>query len=195
LKTPGITAAAENPLTVGEIALYVGPDRENILIKGAKKEGQLVFYNSNTWMNNVISREFEKKYPFIKVQALRSGSEKLIKRIMEEYAAQHYIADVMESRVGYKKAFCKSTSLRNWLITQKKEKKAEKPERTIVVIERVMSVWALIHKRYHRVKRRKHIRICSIPNGGERSQSSVQPQASYGWAIVRTSWVRTLLKS
>ena len=39
---------------------------------------------------------FEKQYPFIKVDLLRSGSGALINRIISEYAAQNYSADVMQ---------------------------------------------------------------------------------------------------
>ncbi|HLA05726.1 MAG TPA: hypothetical protein VJZ16_07090, partial [Syntrophales bacterium] len=37
----GAAGTAGAPKTVAEIALYQGPDREKILIEGAKKEGQL----------------------------------------------------------------------------------------------------------------------------------------------------------
>ncbi|HEX9143365.1 MAG TPA: hypothetical protein VGA09_03770, partial [Candidatus Binatia bacterium] len=57
---------AAKPTTVAELALYQGRDREKVLIDGARKEAQVLFYNSNTWLSNV-AEEFEKKYPFIKV--------------------------------------------------------------------------------------------------------------------------------
>lgn len=103
-----IGGAATKPTTVAEIALYQGPDREQILIEGAKKEGQLMFYNANTWMDTV-AREFEKKYPFVKVSIWRSEGRDLIKRVMEEYASGRFLADVLESSTGmellYKKGF------------------------------------------------------------------------------------------
>ena len=90
--------AASAPKTVAEIALYQRADREKMLIEGAKKEGKLIFYHANTWMSNEVTREFKKKYPFIKVFASRSGSKKLTKRIIEEYAAGRFIADGTDSR-------------------------------------------------------------------------------------------------
>ena len=42
--------AASAPMPFSQLALYQGADRETILIQGAKKEGQLVFYNSHTWL-------------------------------------------------------------------------------------------------------------------------------------------------
>ena len=62
---------AGKPTSVAEIALYRGPDREQILIEGAKKEGQVVFYNSLTTMD-AVAQEFEKKYPFINTTLWRS---------------------------------------------------------------------------------------------------------------------------
>lgn len=94
LATP--VRAASKPTTVAEIALYRGPDRERLLIEGAKKEGQVTFYNSNTWMA-VVSQEFEKKYPFVKVSIWRSDSKDLIKRIFEEYKTGRYIVDIIET--------------------------------------------------------------------------------------------------
>lgn len=38
---------------------------------------------------------FEKQYPFIKVDLLRSGAGALINRVTSEYAARNYSADVL----------------------------------------------------------------------------------------------------
>lgn len=92
----GSVAAAGKPTTVAELALYRGPDRQKILVDGAKKEGKLTFYTSNTWMRK-IAEAFGKKYPFIKVAVWRSGSKKLLKRVSEEYSARRFIADVVEA--------------------------------------------------------------------------------------------------
>ena len=50
-----------------DILLYKGPDREQKLIEGAKKEGQVVIYAAiivNQGMRP-IAEKFQKKYPFI----------------------------------------------------------------------------------------------------------------------------------
>jgi iron(III) transport system substrate-binding protein len=91
----GTGKAASKPTTVAEIALYQGTDRERMLIEGAKKEGQILFYNSNTWLDTV-AREFEKKYPFVKVSIWRADSTDVLKRAVEEYAAGRFLADVIE---------------------------------------------------------------------------------------------------
>lgn len=90
---------ASKPTTVSEIALYRGPDRKQILIEGAKRERQLVFYNSLTTLE-AVAQEFEKKYPFIKVSTWRSESPDLIKKVTEEYASGRYLVDVIETSGG-----------------------------------------------------------------------------------------------
>jgi iron(III) transport system substrate-binding protein len=87
---------AAKPSAVAEIALYQGRDREQLLVDGAKRETQLLFYNSNTWLSTV-AQEFEKKYPFVKVSVWRSDSKNIVKRVMEEYASGRFLADVVET--------------------------------------------------------------------------------------------------
>jgi iron(III) transport system substrate-binding protein len=94
-------AAQSKPLSTAELALYKGADREKLLVDGAKKEGQVVFYTSNTWVAGPVSQEFEKKYPFVKANVWRSDSKSLLKRLTEEMAAARYIADVVETSPEY----------------------------------------------------------------------------------------------
>jgi iron(III) transport system substrate-binding protein len=88
------TLAASAPMTVAQLALYQGADRERILVEGAKKEGAFMLYGSHTWYRTV-AKEFEKKYPFLKVSEFRTDGRNLIKRALEEIKAGQYIADVI----------------------------------------------------------------------------------------------------
>jgi iron(III) transport system substrate-binding protein len=101
LGVSGIRAAQTKPATAAELALYRGTDRERILAEGAKKEGQVVFYTSNTWVAGPVSQEFEKKFPFVKVNVWRSDSKALLKRLTEEMSANRQIADVIETSPEY----------------------------------------------------------------------------------------------
>jgi len=83
------------------IAQTVNPD----LIAQAKKEGRVTWY---TTVSIPESKQFidlfEKQYPFLKVDLLRSGSGPLVNRIVSQYAAKNYSADVlhgMSSRGGF----------------------------------------------------------------------------------------------
>lgn len=86
--------AAAAPLSIPQLALYAGADREKILVEGAKKEAALTLYGSHTWYRT-MAQAFEKKYPFVKVSEYRTDGRNLIKRALEEIRAGQYIADVI----------------------------------------------------------------------------------------------------
>ena len=94
-------SAQSRPLSPAELVLYQGADREKILLEGAKKEGQLTFYTSNTWVAGPVTQEFEKRYPFVKANVWRSDSKGLLRRLSEEQAAGRYLADVVETSPEY----------------------------------------------------------------------------------------------
>lgn len=93
--------AQTKTLSGAELALYKGADREKILLDGAKREGQVTFYTSNTWMAGHVTEEFARIYPFIKPQVWRSDSKELLKRLTDEMAAGRFIADVVETSPDY----------------------------------------------------------------------------------------------
>jgi iron(III) transport system substrate-binding protein len=94
-------AAQAKPQSLSELALYQGSDREKILLDGAKKEGQVTLYTSNTWVGGPVAQEFGKKYPFVKISVWRSDSKALLKRLTEEVASNRNIADVAETSPEY----------------------------------------------------------------------------------------------
>ena len=68
------------------------------LIEGAKREGEVVFYASmNLTEANALIGEFEKRYPFVKVKLNRTGSEKLLTRVLTEARAKKNLADVIQT--------------------------------------------------------------------------------------------------
>src|SRR5258708_33100922 len=96
LTSAALQANAAAPMTIAQLALYQGADREKILIDGAKREGQFTLYDSHTWFRTYV-KEFEKKYPFIKVSEWRNDSKNLIRRAMEEFNSSRAIVDVVET--------------------------------------------------------------------------------------------------
>jgi ABC-type Fe3+ transport system, periplasmic component len=68
------------------------------LIEGAKREGEVVYYASmNLSEANALIGEFEKRYPFVKVKLNRTGSEKLLTRVLTEARAKKNLADVIQT--------------------------------------------------------------------------------------------------
>jgi iron(III) transport system substrate-binding protein len=80
------------------ILTYRGPDREQKLIEGAKKEGELVFY-SGMIVNQAlrpVTEAFQKKYPFIRMTFWRADSEVIAAKVGAETRANNPVGDVIE---------------------------------------------------------------------------------------------------
>ncbi len=74
-------------------------DREKIL-EGAKKEGRLVLYTGmETDESSLFTKEFAKKYPFIKPEIFRSSGEKVQARFMVEHRANTHLADIFQTSI------------------------------------------------------------------------------------------------
>ena len=91
LLMPNSTAWAQ------DAANYQGPDRQQRLLEGAKKEGELQLYTSTPADEiSVLIAAFEKKYG-IKVKLWRSGSDMVVQRMVSEGRARRFEADVVEA--------------------------------------------------------------------------------------------------
>jgi iron(III) transport system substrate-binding protein len=94
---PSLSRAAR-PSSPAEMAAYTGPDRERLLLEGAKREGKLVWYTTLAVVQNKeIANTFEAKYPGVKVEVYRAGSSALVQRVLNEAQARRHIADAIET--------------------------------------------------------------------------------------------------
>lgn len=85
-------------LTTEEILNYKGPDRQKVLVEGAKKEGRMVIYSSLivNQMLRPLTEGFKKKYPFLEVKYWRGSSGKTFRKVTAEMRAGALVADVIE---------------------------------------------------------------------------------------------------
>ena len=68
------------------------------LIDAAKRESEVVYYASmNLSEANAVIGGFERRYPFVKVKLQRTGSEKLLTRVLTEARAKKQFADVIQT--------------------------------------------------------------------------------------------------
>ena len=68
------------------------------LIAAAKKEGKVVWYTSiDLKVSQEVAQRFEAKYPGVKVQVERTGAERILQRIGQEYQSNIHAADVVNS--------------------------------------------------------------------------------------------------
>lgn len=88
-------ACAQAP---GDILTYRGSDREQKLIDGARKEGQVVIYAAliQNQAMRPIADGFSKKYPFIKLTSWRADSEDIVQKAAAEVRANNVVADLIE---------------------------------------------------------------------------------------------------
>ncbi|HXG52015.1 MAG TPA: extracellular solute-binding protein [candidate division Zixibacteria bacterium] len=95
----GATLAQEG--TAGErlrpVLSLAGREREKALVEGAKKEGQLnLYFVLAVSEGQPLVSEFQKQYPFIKVNYLRAGRDAIMVRIFTELRAKALKADLIE---------------------------------------------------------------------------------------------------
>jgi iron(III) transport system substrate-binding protein len=88
---------AQTSNTVAKLASYNGPDREHVLVEGAKKEGGLTLYTSQQLADtNPIIEAFEKKYG-LKVTVWRAGPDAVVPRVVNEARSKRHEFDVVET--------------------------------------------------------------------------------------------------
>lgn len=94
----GATGAAAQTLTVEQVANLTGPGRQKILEEGARKEGELLWVGSFNEENaKPILAGFAAKYPFIKVNRVRTDSTKALQRVLAELRAKTPRTDLITS--------------------------------------------------------------------------------------------------
>ena len=95
--TAAVPATVARAATVEEIALMKSPNREKILIEGAKKEGKITFYTGLIVDQVVrpVKDAFEKEYPFLQIEFFRANADRLAQRVLAEHQAKRYEVDVV----------------------------------------------------------------------------------------------------
>jgi len=86
------TVAAPFGLTNAQAQNFGGAE----LIEAARKEGKIVYYTADfTEPEQVIIKEFNRKFPFVRVEMVRAPGGQLITRIQTEASAGKLLADVV----------------------------------------------------------------------------------------------------
>src|SRR3954449_13011245 len=94
LPTVVTTFAVLTGLPAAAVAQNFGPPD---LVAAAKSEGRLVYYTANfAEVEQEVIREFNKRFPEIKVEMVRAPGGQLITRVKTEAAAGKLSADVVD---------------------------------------------------------------------------------------------------
>jgi len=91
---PGTAAAVFD-----EFNAMTGQERTDALVAAAQEEGSVTFYTASSGMEPVIEA-FEDKYD-ISVDMFRGQSDTTIQRLLQEYGAGYYGADVFDDAEAY----------------------------------------------------------------------------------------------
>jgi iron(III) transport system substrate-binding protein len=76
----------------------VSAQAQDARLEAAKKEGKVVWYTSLALSSSEkVAKLFEATYPGIKVEVHRTGSERILQRVMQELQANIKIADVIHT--------------------------------------------------------------------------------------------------
>lgn len=93
--SPAVAQSVDAPWA--QIASYSGPDRTEKLIAGAKKEGAVTVYTSETVEDiGALTAAFEKKYG-VKLNVWRGSSEDILQRGVVEARGGRFDADAFET--------------------------------------------------------------------------------------------------
>src|SRR4029453_14303649 len=92
---------AAQAASVEEITLYNKPDRQKVLVEGAKKEGKVSWYTSLIVDQVVrpVKDAFEKEYPFLQVEYFRGNSERLGQKIFPEFQGKRFEIGIVDGTV------------------------------------------------------------------------------------------------
>jgi ABC-type Fe3+ transport system substrate-binding protein len=81
-----------------EILSSHAANREELLVDGARKEGQVVLYSAAI-VNQALrpmTEAFMKKYPFVKMTYWRGDTEEIVAKLSAEVRAKNVVADLVE---------------------------------------------------------------------------------------------------
>jgi iron(III) transport system substrate-binding protein len=97
-----LAAATAFAAPAPNIATYKGPDREQLILAGAKREGKVTFYSGmiENQALRPIADAFKKKYPFVAVDYWRGDSRALVQKTLTERRAGRVTGDILESTGG-----------------------------------------------------------------------------------------------
>src|SRR5262245_47641191 len=87
-----------------QITLAIGASADGQQVfEGAKREGRLILYTGmDVEEASQYTKEFTKKYPFIKTEVFRSSGERVQARFLVEHRANVHNADVFQTSIDRK---------------------------------------------------------------------------------------------
>jgi iron(III) transport system substrate-binding protein len=96
MSLPVVANAQSREAVLAAVMKLPAAERQAQLVEGTKKESGLVWYSSTTAEDALaLIKKFNEQHPSIRIQHLRSSSEKLLERILAEARANAFKADIV----------------------------------------------------------------------------------------------------
>ena len=118
------------PTSPAGIAAYQGADRQQMLEQGARQEAGLTWYTPLiAGIQTTLVKQFETKYPYVKMEVFRADSTTILTKSSEEFKAKKPGFDVMDLSWGQMQALKSEGVLMPYYTAQSKitPKEAEAP--------------------------------------------------------------------
>jgi iron(III) transport system substrate-binding protein len=98
LSAVAFVAATANTSSAQDILTNRAANREQLILEGARKEGQVVLYSAAivNQAQRPLAAAFMKKYPFMKMTFWRGDSEEIITKLSAEVRAKNLVVDLVE---------------------------------------------------------------------------------------------------
>ena len=109
------------PDLVAKVGSLGAAERESLLIKGAKKEGQMVYYGTlpvNQFA--VLKQAFSSRYPFLAPQQYYSPRQGILNRALSEARAGSQVADVLMLDISYGSELMKAGIVHPYILPERK---------------------------------------------------------------------------
>ena len=85
-------------LVLASLACAMPAAAQDARVEAARKEGKVVWYTSLALTSaEKVAKLFETRYPGIKVEVHRTGSQRILQRVMQELHANFKNVDVIHS--------------------------------------------------------------------------------------------------
>ncbi len=106
-------AVNDEGMTIAELAVYDGPDRQELLEAGAREEGSVVLFSSAHDPSSPVYQAFQEKYPFLEVETpcCFAAPPDVTTRSLAEFQANRHTMDVLENSTAGVRALQRAGAL------------------------------------------------------------------------------------
>ena len=93
---PSLSLSEEPEEIWKKLSQFSGRERQNLLLSNARAEGEVVLYTTKNVSDFFpLRKDFEEKFPGVKLRIWRASGERIANRILTEARANKFIADTI----------------------------------------------------------------------------------------------------